>query len=285
MARLAGWLKSIPAAHWLLWPLPALLLVFYVLPLLGVLSWSVTLPEPGLGNYVQVLSDQSIREVSWRTAWLCMVVAVAGVGVAYLLAYTWLFSGGVMRRLIELGVLLPLWLSVLVRTFGWLIALRRNGIVNTWLQAWGWIDAPLELTRNELGVLIGMMHFMVPFAFFPLLSAMRRVDERVLLAARGMGAGAGHTFWRVFLPQTCTGVLGAFIMVVVFAMGFFIVPALLGGGQVLMLAEYIYLQMFQTSNWGLGAALSAVLLVIVALLAGVLVGVTGLGAGPKEQDR
>lgn len=285
MGRFLSWVRGIPPAHWLLWPLPVLLLVFYALPLLGVFAWSVTLPEPGLGNYVQALTDQSIRDVSWRTAWVCVVVAVAGVGVAYLLAYTWLFSGAAMRRLIELGVLLPLWLSVLVRTFGWLIALRRNGIVNTWLQAWGWIEAPLELTRNDLGVLIGMVHFMVPFAFFPLLSAMRRVDERVLLAARGMGAGAARTFWQVFAPQTYTGVLGAFIMVVVFAMGFFIVPALLGGGQVLMLAEYIYLQMFQTSNWGLGAALSALLLIIVGVLAALLVRVTGLGKDMQENDR
>ena len=112
------------------------------------------------------------------------------------------------------------------------------------------------------------------FMLFPLLSSMRQLDQRILMASRGLGAGALRTFWQVLLPQTLPGVLGAFIMVFVFCLGFFITPVLLGGGQTVMIAEYVFLQMFQTSNWGLGAALSVVLLALVSALIWVLLKMT-----------
>jgi putative spermidine/putrescine transport system permease protein len=151
---------------------------------------------------------------------------------------------------------------VLVRAFGWLIALRSNGLLHGWLQSLGIVSQPLQLTRNELGVVIGMVHFMVPFALFPLVSTMRRLDPRVLLAARG-GAGQLRTFWSIFVPQTLPDPRRLHHRLRVLP-GFFITPAILGGGQTVMVAEYVYLQMFQTSNWGLGAALSVVLLALVA---------------------
>ncbi|MCY1174982.1 Putrescine transport system permease protein PotH [compost metagenome] len=191
-------------------------------------------------------------------------MTLVSVAIAYLMAYCWVFSSPFWQRMVEICVFIPFWLSVLVRAFGWLIALRSNGMLNGWLQSLGIVSEPLQLTRNELGVVIGMVHFMVPFAIFPLVSTMRRLDPRVLLASRGLGAGQLRTFWSIFVPQTIPGVLGAFIIVFVFCLGFFITPAILGGGQTAMVAEYVYLQMFQTSNWGLGAALSVVLLALVS---------------------
>ncbi|WP_447750012.1 ABC transporter permease [Pseudomonas nicosulfuronedens] len=248
----------------LLLPLPVVLIVFYVLPFLGVLGWSVTLPEPGIEQYQRIITDPAIHDVLWRTFRLCTTVSVISLLIAYLMAYCWVYSPPFWQRVVEICVFIPFWLSVLVRAFGWLIALRSNGMLNGWLQQLGIISEPLQLTRNELGVVIGMVHFMVPFALFPLVSTMRRLDPRVLLAARGLGAGQMHTFWSIFVPQTIPGILGAFIIVFVFCLGFFITPAILGGGQTVMVAEYVYLQMFQTSNWGLGAALSVVLLALVS---------------------
>lgn len=248
----------------LLLPLPIVLFVFYVLPFLGVLGWSVTLPEPGIEQYQRIMTDPAIHDVLWRTFRLCTTVSVISLVIAYLMAYCWVYSPPFWQRVVEICVFIPFWLSVLVRAFGWLIALRSNGLLNDWLQYLGITSEPLQLTRNELGVVIGMVHFMVPFALFPLVSTMRRLDPRVPLAARGLGAGQMRTFWSIFVPQTIPGILGAFIIVFVFCLGFFITPAILGGGQTVMVAEYVYLQMFQTSNWGLGAALSVVLLALVS---------------------
>jgi putative spermidine/putrescine transport system permease protein len=111
-----------------------------------------------------------------------------------------------------------------------------------------------------------MTHFLIPFAVFPLASAMRHLDRRVLLAARGLGAGALRTFWAVFVPMTMPGILGAALIVFVFSLGFFITPAILGGGRSVMVAEFVYLRMFEAPDWGLGAALSLVLVAIVGLL-------------------
>jgi len=153
-----------------------------------------------------------------------------------------------------------------VRAFGWIIALRGNGVVNTALMDLSLIERPIRMTHNELGVVISMVHFMVPFAVFPLVAVMRQVDVRTLMASRGLGAGATRTFWWIFVPQTIPGIVGAFIIVFVFTLGFYITPAIVGGGRVVMVAEYIYMQMFQVGNWGLGAALSVILLLLAAAL-------------------
>lgn len=258
----------------LLFPLPLLLVVFYLLPFFGVVGWSFTLPEPGLDQYQRIATDPAIHDMLWRTLRLCLTVSVLALLIGYLLAYCWVFSPPFWQRVVEICVFIPFWISVLVRAFGWLIALRSNGVVNDSLMALGLVDHPLQLTRNELGVVIGMLHFMIPYALFPLLSSMRQLDQRVLLASRGLGASALRTFWQVLLPQTLPGLLGAFIMVFVFCLGFFITPVLLGGGQTVMIAEYVFLQMFQTSNWGLGAALSLVLLALVSALIWLLLRIT-----------
>ncbi|MGC5700075.1 ABC transporter permease [Pseudomonas sp. NFXW11] len=258
----------------LLLPLPLLLVVFYLLPFCGVVGWSFTLPEPGIEQYQRIASDPAIHDMLLRTLRLCLTVSLLALLIGYLLAYCWVFSPPFWQRMVEICVFIPFWISVLVRAFGWLIALRSNGVVNDSLLSLGWIDHPLQLTRNELGVVIGMLHFMIPYALFPLLSSMRQLDQRVLLASRGLGAGALRTFWQVLLPQTLPGLLGAFIMVFVFCLGFFITPVLLGGGQTVMIAEYVFLQMFQTSNWGLGAALSLVLLGLVSALIWLLMRIT-----------
>jgi putative spermidine/putrescine transport system permease protein len=111
-----------------------------------------------------------------------------------------------------------------------------------------------------------MTHFLIPFAVLPLASAMRHLDNRVLMAARGMGASRLRTFWWIFVPMTLPGIVGAAIITFIFSLGFFITPAILGGGRSVLVAEYIYVQTFQTVNWGLAGAISVVLVISVAML-------------------
>ena len=159
---------------------------------------------------------------------------------------------------------------MLTRAFGWLALLSNRGIVNGWLEGLGLIEFPLYMVRNEFGVVVGMTHFMIPFAVFPLASAMRSVDDRVLMAARGMGAGRLRVFWEVFLPMTAAGVLGASLLVFVFSVGFFVTPAILGGGRSVMVAELIYLRIFQSPDWGLAAAVSVTIMIAVGALLAIL---------------
>ena len=247
-------------------PLLAVLALVYVLPFLGVASWSVTLPKPGLGQYERLASDPLVLTVLVRTFRICATVTVLAVAAAYAITYVWVRGSPAQRRLAELGILIPFWISVLTRAFGWLSLLSNRGLLNTWLQAAGLIQSPLPLANSELGVVLGMTHVLIPFAAFPLASAMRAVDERVLLAARGLGASRWRIFRSVFLPMTASGVIGAALITFVFALGFFVTPAILGGGRSIMVAELVYLRMFQSPDWGLGAAVSVVLLLLVGLM-------------------
>src|SRR5690606_28718911 len=242
----------------------------YLVPFLGVMRWSVTLPEPGLGQYRTALGDPLVRTVFWRTLRICAVVTVSAVAAAYVITLLWVRGSAVQRLVVELCILIPFWISVLTRAFGWLALLTNRGLINSWLTQLGIISEPLTLVRNEFGVVLGMAHYLIPFAVFPIASAMRSLDERVLLAARGMGASRLRTFWQVFLPMTGPGVLGAAVIVFVFALGFFITPSILGGGRSVMAAELIYLRIFQSPDWGLGAAISVLMMVTVGLLLALL---------------
>jgi len=251
-------------------PLLAFLTVVYVVPFLGVAQWSVTLPKPGLGQYERLAADPLVLSVFVRTFRICSIVTALSVAAGYAIAYVWVRGTPAQRRLTELCILIPFLISVLTRAFGWLALLSSRGLINTWLQASGLIDSPLQLAYNEFGVILGMTHMLIPFAAFPLASAMRSVDERVLLAARGLGASRLRIFWSVFLPMTASGVIGAALIVFVFTLGFFVTPAILGGGRSIMVAELVWLRMFQSPDWGLGAAVSVTLLLIVGVLMGAL---------------
>jgi putative spermidine/putrescine transport system permease protein len=186
--------------------------------------------------------------------------------MAYAISYAWVYGARTTQILVEFFILIPFWISTLTRAFGWLALLYNRGMINTALQGLGVIDEPLTLVRNEFGVIVGMTHFLIPFAVLPLASAMRHLDNRVLMAARGMGASRLRTFWWIFVPMTLPGIVGAAIITFIFSLGFFITPAILGGGRSVLVAEYIYVQTFQTVNWGLAGAISVVLVISVAML-------------------
>lgn len=245
-------------------PLLLFLGLAYLVPFLGVMRWSVTLPEPGLGQYRTAMTDPLVLSVFLRTFRICLVATALSVAAAYMIALVWVRGRPLARMLVEFCILIPFWISVLTRAFGWLALLSNKGLVNGWLVSAGLIEAPLTLVRNELGVVLGMVHFLIPFAVFPIAASMRGLDERVLMAARGMGASRGRIFWQVFLPMTLPGVVGAALLAFVFALGFFVTPAILGGGRSVMVAELIYLRVFQSPDWGLAAAISVILMVAVS---------------------
>ncbi|MDO6585224.1 ABC transporter permease [Salipiger sp. 1_MG-2023] len=235
----------------------------YLLPFLGIMQLSFTDPDPGLAQYSHVLSDPLTQGVIWRTLRICTIVTVVSVAAAYVITLLWVRGRPVVRSITELCIMIPFWISVLSRAFGWLSMLSNRGLLNTWLKDMGLIETSLQMTRNEFAVIVGMSHYLIPFAVFPLATAMRNVDERVLIAADGMGASRLRIFWQAFLPMTASGIIGATLLVFVFSIGFFVTPALLGGGQSVLIAELIYLWIFQIPQWGMAAAMSVILMIAV----------------------
>jgi putative spermidine/putrescine transport system permease protein len=255
---------------WWLLILPALVLVlaFYVAPIVQVLAISVSEPEPGLGNYERLFTSEGVQRVIVTTLRICLITTALALLLGYAIAYAITLASPRARGWWILAVLVPLWISVLVRAFAWVTLLRRQGLVNNTLMNAGVINEPLALVWNEFGILVGMVHYMVPFAVLPMLASMREIDMRLLAAARGLGASRAQVFRQVFLPLSMPGVIAAGVLVFIFSLGFYITPAILGGGRTLMVAEWISLQILDLIRWGLGTMMATmlVLAILVTLL-------------------
>jgi putative spermidine/putrescine transport system permease protein len=267
-ARRAGRARLSAAQFYWLLILPAVVLIagLYFFPLVKVLLISVSEPEPGFGNYAKLISSESIHQTLIVTLRICVITTFFTLLLGYVVSYAMVQASMAWLRWLMFFVLLPLWISVLVRAFSWITLLRSNGLVNEALLAWGVIDSPLSLMRNEFGVSVGMIHYMLPFAVLPLYANMRTIDLRLIAAARALGAPPWTAFRRIFLPLSRPGVVASGMLVFIFSMGFYVTPALLGGGRVFMVAEYIGIQITQTLRWGIGTMLAAVLLISILLL-------------------
>ncbi|SDF66773.1 MULTISPECIES: ABC transporter permease [Thalassobaculum] len=250
---------------WLIAPAVLLMLVFYIYPLIQVLWISVTDPVPGLGNYSELIDRALIHRIWMTTIRVCVITTVITVVCGYIVAYTMAQVGERQRTWMMFCVLLTFWLSVLIRAFAWVMLLRTQGLINTGLQELGLIDQPLRLVRNEFGVIVGMVHFMLPLAVLPIYSNMTGIQDRLVSAARGLGASPWVAFKDVYLPLSKPGLIAATILVFVFSLGFFITPALLGGGKVVMISEYIQVSFEETLRWGQATMLASTLLFSVFL--------------------
>ena len=266
----AGFALPRDAGWWaLLLPAFLLMTVLYLAPILQVLAISVTEPAPGLDNYERLFTSIGVQRVIGTTLRICVTTTLVALVLGYALSYVIALASPRAQRWWLLGVLLPLWISVLVRAFAWVTLLRRQGLVNQGLQALGVTDELLALVWNEFGIVVGMVHYMVPYAVLPMLAAMKEIDPRLLAAARGLGASRLTAFRRVFLPLSAPGLVAAGVLVFIFSLGFYITPAILGGGKTLMAAEWIKLQILDLVRWGMGAMLATVLVVMILVMLGI----------------
>lgn len=245
--------------------LPALLLIVlcYLVPVANVLRLSFTEPTVGIGNYVELATQPLFQRIAATTLKVALLTTFFAIAFGYLAAYVISQCSPRLRGWLILAVLIPFWMSVLVRTFAWIVLLQREGLVNSALISLGLIEQPLALLRNEIGVLIGMVHYMIPYAVLPMLSSMMAIDTKLTAAARSCGAGPVRSFVRIFLPLSVPGVAGAAILVFIISLGFLVTPALLGGGKVVMVAQYIEFGISETLNWGVATALATSLLALV----------------------
>lgn len=163
-------------------------------------------------------------------------------------------------------VLLPFWTSLLVRTASWVVVLQREGMVNSLLLKVGAIAEPLTLIYNRTGVLVAMTHVLLPFMILPLYTVLRDIPPQYMRAATSLGAAPATAFLRVFLPLAAPGVAAGSLMVFILALGYYITPALVGGGSDQMLSYFVATYTTDTGNWGLAAALGLLLLGTTAVL-------------------
>lgn len=206
------------------------------------------------------------------SAWVTFFCMLLGYPVAYLLATL----PARRANLLLIVVLLPFWTSALVRTTAWVVLLQTNGVINRLLQGLDIVDAPLALVYNRLGVYIAMTHILLPFFILPLYGVMRGISPLAVQAAQSLGARPLTAFRKVYLPQTLPGVAAGGAIVFALALGYYITPALVGGGGDQMISSSIAFYVDESLNWGMAAALS--LLLLIPLLLVVLAGRAALSS-------
>jgi ABC-type spermidine/putrescine transport system permease subunit I len=244
------------------WLLPALgfFLVFYVVPLAQMLWRSVSDKGLGLHHYEQIIASDVYINVLISTMKVGVTVAMLCLIVGYPLAYFLTRLTGRWLMVTMIFVLIPFWISALVRNYAWIVILNRRGIVNSTLMALGVINEPLELMYNLTGVIIGMSYVLMPIMILALYAAMKGIDPQYARASASLGASPHQTFVRVFVPLSLPGVWAGSLLVFIIAIGFFVTPAILGGGRVPMMATVIEGQVRGVLNWGFGSALGVLLL-------------------------
>ena len=260
--------------------LPAVLAILIVvfLPIfwLSSLSFYDAAGALSLENYARIFESALYRRTFVVTFQISIAVTVICVFLGYPLCY-WLSKlPDRTAAMLMVFVLVPFWTSVLVRTYAWLVLLQRNGVINSSLMSLGVIEEPLQLAHNLTGSIIGMVHIMLPFLILPLYATMRSIDTDLVRAAVGLGSSPRGAFWRVFFPMSLPGLFAGIVLVFILSLGFYVTPALLGGGRVQMLAQRIESTITVYSNWGAASALGVVLLLLALMMIWLMNRVFGL---------
>ena len=217
-------------------------------------------------NYERMMKSKAYIRIFLTTFKISILTTIICAAIGYPLAY---FMSQLSRKwanICMIGVRIPFWTSLLVRTYAWLVLLQKKGLLNNMAIEMGLISEPIKIVHNTTGTLIGMVHIMLPFLILPLYANMRAIDKDALKAASSLGATPTRAFWTVFFPLSLPGLLAGLLIVFVLCLGFYVTPAILGGGRVIMAAMKISSNIELYFSWGAASALGVVLLVVTGII-------------------
>jgi len=243
-------------------PLLLLMIAAFNVPLLYMLGIGFWAKGGGFTteHYEALANAPVYLRVLAGTVRVSLISTLANVALGYPLAY-WMRGLSPKGQLIAVAlVITPFWISVLVRTYAWIVVLGNAGVVNTGLLWLGVIDEPIRFLYNEVGVTIGMANVLLPFLVLPLFAAMLRIDNRLLQAAASLGAPPRTIFWKVFFPLTVPALGAGALMVFILSLGFYVTPAILGGNRVTMISNLLDKLINEIPRWEQASALSTLLL-------------------------
>lgn len=262
--------RSVPGYLPLVLPPVAYLVIIFVIPLALLAVLSLLRHEAGLivnqltlENYAKLLGDTYYVRVIYRTLGTSLAVAFFVTFLSYPVAYFLTRTRTTWKPVLVALVLAPELSGVVLRTYGWLVILEPEGLLNTVLQRLGLLDAPLKLVHNYAAVTIGLTHVLLTFGVFTVMASLQAMDPTLELAAQNLGANRVQTFLRITLPLTLPGILGSFFLAFALAAGAYATPAILGGKTVEVMSTLIYTQLLYILNWPLASAAAVILLVIV----------------------
>ncbi|MDF2885186.1 MAG: potB [Clostridiaceae bacterium] len=266
----------------LLSPVVIWMILFFVVPLLlvilvsfmmrgqyGDIKYSLT-----LSNYTRMMTPL-YTGIFLKSIAISLVTTLLCLAFGYPFAYFIAMAPKKYRGMFLLLVMLPFWTNSLVRTYAWIILLRTEGIINSYLINFHIIKEPLKLLYNNTAVLIGMLYMMFPFMVLPIYTSVEKLDKSYLEAASDLGANGVKTFIRVTLPITLPGVVSGCLLVFVPTLGYFFIPDLMGGSKIILISNLIKNQYLTARDWPFGSAISVILIIVMLIFIGMYFKFTG----------
>ena len=236
------------------------------------ISYYLAAVDMGYGDAGDITFNDADKRIYlklfWRTMWMSLLITFACLLLAYPISYLLSVLPTAKSNLLIILVLLPFWTSLLVRTTAWIALLQQEGVINDLVVWLGLVDDDnrLAMIHNRTGTIIAMVHILLPFMVLPLYSVMKTIPPSYMRAAKSLGATPFTAFVRIYMPNTVAGIGAGSILVFILAIGYYITPALVGGQSGTLISNFIAFHMSSSLNWGLAAALGALLLAVVLVL-------------------
>ncbi len=240
------------------------LLFFFIGPMVYILIR--TLQENGLSDFADFFTDPFYLNILWVTFRVSLISTAISLILGYPAAYYMARTKSRMRQVMMIVILFPFLVSAVVRSYGWMVILGNNGLLNQLLLALGLIQTPLKILNTETAVIIGMIHLLIPYMVLSLVGVLQSIDPNVEYAAYSLGASPFWTFLKVIFPLSLPGIISGCVLVFTMSMTSYVTPKLLGGSKFRMMATMVVQEINVNFDWGAASAISYILLAVILLV-------------------
>lgn len=254
-------------------PASLALLFFFILPMVYILIRTLT--ENGTADFTEFFTDPFYLDILWTTIRVSLVSTAVSLLLGYPTAYYMARTTSRLKQAMVIVILFPFLVSAVVRSYGWMVILGTNGLLNQLLLGLGLISEPLKLLNTEAAVIIGMIHLLIPYMILSLVSVLQSIDPNVEYAAYSLGASPMTTFRKVVFPLSTPGIISGCVLVFTMSMTSYVTPKLLGGSKFRMMATMVVQEINVNFDWGAASAISYILLAVILAVQVVVVLVTG----------
>lgn len=263
--KIIKWLSTVPVIIYAITLILIPLLYILFLSFLKSDSYGGVIYTPTINNYLMIFDITYIRILA-QSSLIALITTIICIAIAYPFALFLNEKSIKAQNIMIKLVMVPFLTNSLIRTYGWIVLLRKNGVINNSLANLNLIEEPLRLMYNNIGIIIGMVYTLLPFMILPVYSAVSKMDKNLIEAARDLGANRFQIFTKIIIPQTISGVFNGSLMVFIPAIGYFFISDILGGGKIMIIGNLIKNQFLTARNWPFGSAISIFLILITFIL-------------------
>ena len=245
-------------------PASLALLVFFIIPMVYILV--KTIATNGFQDFVDFFTDPFYLDILWTTIRVSLISTFVSLLLGYPTAYFMARTKSKLKKVMIIIILFPFLVSAVVRSYGWMVLLGTNGLINQLLLGIGIISEPLKMLNTEFAVIVGMIHLLIPYMVLALLGVLQSIDPNVEYAAYSLGANPLQTFAKVVFPLSMPGIISGCVLVFTMSMTSYVTPKLLGGSKFRMMATMVVQEINVNFDWGAAAAISYILLAVILLI-------------------